>query len=582
VESARTELRSISRRLSDAFPATNLGWVVNPIPLRETVVGEVRAQLLVLLGAVALVLLIVCADVASLSLVRATARGHEIAVRTALGAGRLRIVRQLLAESAILALGGGVAGVLAAVWGVEMFVAAAPPGLPRLDAVGVDGRVLGFALVLVLGCVLLFGAAPALYAGRGRAAEALRESARSGRGAQGRMLRSGFVVAQIALAIVLLVGAALLVGSLAGLRRVDPGFEPDHLLTARIGGPGDRYDSPEKLLALFERIAGDVAGLPGVRSAAFVNHFPMTGSGVVTPVAIPGRTVDAARDIALFRTADSGYFATAGIRVVRGRGFSAADMSPASTALIVNEALADSYWPESDAIGRSMTVRKQVVGRPDFDAPVSGTIVGIVANTHVASLAEPADPEVFVPMPVNPWRGGYLVVRTSGDPAALAGAVRRAVQAVDPDLTAARIEPAATRIAGSLARQRFGGLLLSAFAAVALLLAALGLYGVMSYAVVQRTREIGVRSALGARPREIARMFVGEGLRLALAGIAIGVTLALGATRVLESMVYDLSVRDPATFLAVSVGLAAVALLASWIPARRAAKVDPVVALREQ
>ena len=579
---ARAELDAIAAQLAAEHPSSNAGIAIAAVPLRDDLVGSAGSRLGVLLAAVSLVLLVACVDVANLSLVRATSRAREVAIRTALGAGRWRIARPLLAESTLVAAAGGVLGLVLALWCVGLVRALAPAGIPRLDELALDWRAAAAGTLLSAACAVVFGLVAARYASPARLAIALREgSARAGRGAAGQRLRAGFVVAQIALAIVLVVGATLLVGSFVRLARVHPGFESESLLVLRVEPDAARHGSAERLLALYDHVDAEVSSVPGVRSAAFVNHFPMTGTAVVTPVSVAGRTAQP-RDFALYRLASADYFGTAGQRVVAGRGLVEADMRATAGVAVVNETFVTQYLGGDEPVGARVTVRKQAVGRDDYDAPVTATIVGVVEDTRLRALSRPAVPEVFLPLPVNPWRSAFLVVRAERDAAALAAPVRRAVQRVDADIPVAALRPASELVSGSLRQARLDAALLGAFAATALLLASLGLYGVVAHGVAQRSREIGVRAALGARPTDVARLFLAEALRLALLGVALGTLLALGATRALGSLVFGVSVTDPATYAGVALSLTVVALLASWLPARRAARVDPAAALRSE
>ena len=583
VQQATARLDAVARGLQRAYPAENAKWSARAHSLRELTVGSVRESLLVLFGAVGVVLLIACADVANLLLVRATGRARELAVRAALGASRWRVARQLLAESLVIAIAGGGLGLLVAVWGVDLLKAGAPAGLPRLGEVGVDGGVLTFTAATALLTALVFGVAPALQASRVQLADAMREGSKgAGRGAGQQRLRSAIVVTQIALALVLLVGAGLLLRSFARLRDVSPGFDPAPLLTLRVEPPAARYDTPERLLALYRRLSDEVAALPGVERVGFVNHLPLTGASVVTPVETGGKQAAGEQNWALFRVADERYFPAVGRAPVEGRTFTAADMFAGSAAVVVNEALARRYWPNANPVGQRITVYRQSVGRATYNQPVNGQVVGVVRNAVVRDLTEDPLPEVYVPLPVDPWRSAFLTVRAARDPAALTAAVRRAVMAVDADIPVATIQTVSSLMADRLADRRFSTMLLAAFAGAALLLAAIGIYGVMAYTVEQRTHEIGVRTALGAQRGDVLRLVVGSGARLAAAGVVIGIAAAAASTRVLASMVYGVGVRDVGAFAGGALVLAGVALAATLIPARRATRVDPMTVLRSE
>jgi putative ABC transport system permease protein len=582
LEQATARLAVVSRRLQQAYPADNEAWTAQAYSLRDDLVGNVRQSLLVLFGAVAVVLLIACADVANLLLVRATGRARELAVRAALGASRWRVARQLLTESVVIAVAGGALGLLVASWGVDLLKSGAPAGLPRLDEVGVDGGVLAFTAATALLTALVFGGAPALQASRVQLAETMREGSRgAGRGGAQQRLRSGLVVAQIALALVLMVGAGLLLRSFSRLRDVGPGFDPAQLLTLRVTPPPARYDTPEKLAALYRRLEEAVEPLPGVERVGFINHLPVSGSGVVTTVETGAKPPAAGQENwALFRVADNRYFPALGQQVKEGRAFTPADMHPASTAVLVNEVVARQYWPNGSALGQRITVYRQAAGRPPYTQPVHGQVVGVVGNVAYRDLTAEPTAEVYVPLPVDPWRSAFLTVRAARDPAQLTASVRRAVMAVDADIPVAKIETVSSLMANGLADRRFNTTLLAAFAGAALLLAAIGIYGVMAYAVEQRTHEIGVRTALGAQRADVLRLIVGSGARLAALGVVIGVAMAAASTRLLQSMVYGVGVRAVGTFAAGAVVLASVALLACLVPARRAARVEPMTVLR--
>jgi putative ABC transport system permease protein len=583
VQQATARLDAVSRGLQRAYPAENAGWSAQAYSLREQTVGSVRQSLLVLFGAVGVVLLIACADVANLLLVRATGRARELAVRAALGASRWRVARQLLAESLVIAVAGGALGLLLALWGVDLLKSGAPAGLPRVDEVGVDGGVLAFTAAVALLTALVFGVAPALQASRVQLADAMREGSKgAGRGAAQQRLRGGIVVTQIALALVLMVGAGLLMRSFSRLRDVNPGFDPAPLLTLRVEAPSRRYDTPEKLLALYRRLSDDVAAIPGVARVGFVNHLPLSGTSVVTPVETDQKQAPGEQNWALFRVADEHYFPALGRAPLEGRTFTAADMFAGSTAVVVNETVARRYWPNASAVGQRITVYRQVVGRPTYNQPVAGQVVGVVPNATVRDLTEEPQPEVYVPLPVDPWRSAFLTVRATRDPAELTAAVRRAVMAVDADIPVAKIETVSSLMATGLAGRRFNTTLLAAFAGAALLLAAIGIYGVMAYAVEQRTHEIGVRTALGAQRADVLRLIVGSGARLAAVGVVVGVAAAAASTRVLESMVYGVGVRDVGAFVGGALLLVAVALAACLLPARRATRVDPMTVLRSE
>jgi putative ABC transport system permease protein len=584
---AQADLATVARRLAAEQATSNRDWGVHVTPLREQLVQGVRQALLVLLGAVGLLLLVACADVANLSLVRALARTRELSVRAALGATRTRLARQLLAESVVIALGGGVLGAGLAVIGVAVLRRAAPAvtlfsATPTLDTLAVDGRVLGFALAASLATALLFGVVPALHATRDGASGAMREGARGADATgAGRRARDAVVALQIALTLVLLVGAGLLGRSFANLRTHTPGFPIERLVMMRIEPLDARHGTPEQLVALYDRLRVAAAAIPGARSAGFVNHLPMTGA-VGTDVRVPG---GADSLMAIFRVVDGAYFATAGIPVRRGRGLTdmAAAARPGSVdvPVVVSAELARQHWPRGDALGRPLTVFKQVSGRADFGQPIPALVVGVADDVKLASLEETDPiPTVYVPMTANPWRWGFLVVRAAGDPATLVSDLRRAVREVDPDLPLTDVTTGAARLEDATAERRFNLVIIAAFAGSALLLAAVGLYAVVAHGVGQRRGELGIRAVLGALPGALVLLVLREGARVAAIGLGVGLALALAATRLLSGMLFGVGVRDLSTYLGVTVLLAVVALLAAFVPARRAAGVSPSAALR--
>jgi predicted permease len=430
---------------------------------------------------------------------------------------------------------------------------------------------------------VVVGILPAVHAARTDVTTAMREgSAGSGRGVAGRRARSALVVAELALALVLLVGSALLIQSFARLRAVNPGFDAATLLVVPLDPPEARYDTPDEILTLYERVRDEIAALPGVRSAAIINHFPMSGAGITTPLEVPGRVSRPGEDLtAIYRLVDDRYFGTIGQRVARGRGFTAADMTPASTSLVVGESLANRLWPGQDPIGQRLTVFRQLSASPLYRQPVAGEVVGVVADVKFRTLDEPEPmATVYVPLPVEPWRRAFVGVRAAGDPAVLSAAARRVVTAADADLPVAEITTVNALMDTRLTERRFTMTVLSAFAASALGLAIIGVYGIVAYGVAQRTREIGIRAALGAQRTTLVGLFVREGIVLAAIGLAAGLALSLAGARLLESMVFGVAVRDAGTYLLTGVLLLLIAAVASFIPARRAAGVDPVEALR--
>ncbi|HYT70883.1 MAG TPA: ABC transporter permease [Gemmatimonadales bacterium] len=591
-EQAKTDLDGVARREAATYPEFSADWIsVALFPLRDEILGETTPrQLLVLLAAVALVLMIGCVNVANLTLARAGARGRELAIRSALGAGRGRVVRQLLTESLVLSSVGAALGVVTAHGAVALLKRAAPAVLPRLETVQVDGWVLAFALGVTILTAVASGLLPALRAAPPDLTDSLKQGtagAGSGRGRQ--RLRAALVTSEIALAVVLVVGAGLLIRSLWQLRAVNPGFDPQGLVTFYISPSPLRAQEPARLAALYTQVEDAARALPGVRSVALTNFTPLSGGGLPSPVEIPGRAPDPGRDPRVwFMTVSPGYFRTMRIPVRAGREFTEADLAPGA-AIVVNEAFARAFWPGLDPIGRQVTLHKAVQGRPDFGEPFPGTVVGVVGDVHHFGLDTPAEPQVYVPFTRTVWGHMSLVVRTAGIPAGFLATLSRAVRQVDPDIpmtlagsTGSMSAAGMVDINGGLASRRFDAWLLGSFAASALILAAIGIYGLLAYSVGERRREIGIRLALGASRGDVVSQVVGEGLRLGVAGIVLGVLIALAVTRLLAALLYGVGASDSATFLSVTVLLALVSLVASYLPARRAARVDPMVALRSE
>jgi len=583
-EQAQAQMNQIAAALARQYPSHNkLSILLSP--MLEEQVRDIRTTLWVLLGAVGFVLLIACANVANLLLARSSARAREFAVRAALGAGRFRIARQLLTESILLALLGGASGILLAFWGVALLVAAAPANLPRVSEARVDAWALGFTLVISLLTGFVFGLAPAWQSSKAGLNEALKEGARgAGVSLSQAWLRRVLVIAEIALSLVLLVGASLLIGSLKRLAQVNPGFETNNLLTADINyprRPASAYPKGEdgERLRLQERgdflraIEQTVATLPGVQSVGVINDLPVTGdSASAGTFRIEGDpNVSWANDPqAEWKSVTPNYFNAIGIPLLRGRAFSEQDTSQSPATILINETLARRFFPGKDPIGKRLIA---------FNSPRE--IVGVVGDARQGALNLPPSPEIYFPNAQRAFgQQVSLVVRTNADPASLGDAVRRAAQSVNPDAPVFRVRTMREVIAGSIAQERFNTILMTLFAVVAMLLAAIGLYGVMAYSVTQRTREIGIRVAFGARRADVLRLVIRQGLRLVALGLALGLMAALALTRLMKKLLFEVSATDPMTFAGVALLLALVALLACWIPARRAAKVDPMVALR--
>jgi putative ABC transport system permease protein len=572
LEQARAETDLIARRLEEQYPESNARWSLTLIPLQEQLVGGVRTSLWVLLGAVGFVLLIACANISNLMLARATARRRELALRTALGASRWRVARQQLTESVLLSLAGGALGLLLASWGVEVLVALGAGDIPRSREIGVDGRVLAFTAALSVLTGLAFGLLPALRASRTNLNEVLKDAVRGTAGPGRGRVRAALVVSEIALALTLLVGAGLLVKSFVGLRGVSPGFDPANVLTVRIDLARARYAKAEQAAGFFGELQRRVAGLPGVEAAGMVSELPLSGQPNDMYFSVAGRPPQTAGEkvTADYRRVNHDYFRAMRVPVLRGRGFTEQEAAGDARVVVVNEALVRNFFPDEDPLGKRLVI--------DFGKAEEFEIVGVAGDVRHRSLEGGVYQMMYVP--TLRIGGTNLVVRTTSDPLTLASAVRGEVAAVDRDQPVSAIRTMEEVVSGSVAQQRFRTLLLAAFACVALLLAGVGIYGVIAYSVTHRTHEIGVRMALGAGAADILKMVIGQGMALALLGVAFGLLAALALTRVLSSLLFGVTATDAATFAAVSFLIAAVAFLACLLPARRATKVDPMVALR--
>jgi putative ABC transport system permease protein len=577
---ARSEMDLLGRRLSDQYPQTNAAHGPHLYTLQQSLVGDVRPALLVLLGAVALVLLIACVNVAMLLLAKATGRGREIAVRLALGAGRTRLVRQLLTESVLLAVAGGIAGVLVAAWAISLFRALAPASftaLPGIAGVAVDARVLVVAMAVSAATGLLFGVIPALTASDQKLSSALQEEGRGGSaGARSARVRGALLVAELALSLVLLVGAGLLMVSFKHVLDVSPGFEPQHIVVA----PMDRQSGtfPE-VTVFYQTLLERVRSLPDVEAAALATPLPFIGEDGRTGFRIEGRTGQSPFPVrARPRFISPGYFATLGIPLVRGRTFTDRDAAGAPDVVIINAAAARRYWPDEDALGRRIDITFA-------DQPRWFQIVGIVGDVKHASLEQDTDPEAYMPYGQAPFRGNArrlaIVVRTQAPLAAMAPRLRSTVTELDRNQPIGQVSAMEDVISASVAPRRLNLWLVGAFALVALVLTAAGLYGVMSYLVAQRTREIGVRMALGASPASVLMLMLRQAGRMMALGIGIGVAGALALTRTLGSLLFGVTSSDPTIYAGVSLLLTVVALLAVTIPSSRAAGIDPLSALRD-
>jgi putative ABC transport system permease protein len=580
LESARTELATIGRRLEQQYPDSNAKVGLTARPLHEAIVGNVRTALLVLMGAVSFVLLITCTNLANLLLARAAGRASEMAVRSALGAARHRLVRQLLTESIVLALAGGIAGVLLAMWALDSLVALNPGGIQRLDTVRIDRVVMAFTAGVSMLTALLFGILPAFQTTGASLASTLKEGGRSMAHA-GRRTRGALVVAEVALAVTLLAGAGLLIRSFARLQSVDPGFRPEQTLTFALDLPESRYKEDSQRTRFYETLVERLEALPGARRAGAVILLPLRGNSFNLSFTVAGwpPPTQGEEPTLETRVATPGYFQTLGIPLLKGRLFTAQDDERAPQVALISERAARKFFPGEDPIGRKIRLGW---GRGKDKPNVGGEVIGIVGDVAQVGLDIAADPEIYVPHAQVANSSMEIVVRADVPPEMLAAAVRREVRLLDADLPIERIETLEEIVAESISRPRFYMLLVAIFAGVALLLAAVGIFGVMSCSVAQRTRELGIRIALGAGAGALRRLVVGQAMTLATIGLAIGLAAALLLSSTLEKMLFNLSSTDPATFVSVAGVLFAVALLASWLPARRASKVDPVVALRAE
>ena len=587
IEGAQAAMEAIAARLAQQYPKSDKGWSAQVSSMRDSLVGDVRPALLILLGAVGLVLLIACANVANLLLARSMTRGREIAIRTALGASRAAIVRGILAESMLLAALGGAAGLVVASWATSALIKLQPDAIRGLGAVTIDRSVLAFTIALVLITGLLFGILPALQASRiADVSSRLKESSRSTTGGREWWRARGVLVgAEMALAVMLLAGAGLLMRSFVRLVRTDPGFRTEQILTFNLSLPDARYPKPEQSDQFFAELLPEIRSIPGVQSASAVFGMPLTGfSFQISIHEMDGRVLTSDESDELpspqIRIVTPDYFGVLGIPVLRGRPITGVDNARAPRAVVVNQSAARLYWPGEDAVGREITVGTSFgMGR----GRVGGTVVGVVADTREFGPGAPTKPEIFLPHSQVPVTFMSVAVRTkSPDSDALLGAIRSRLQAIDPNVPIYQARTIDQLLGDAVAKPRFYMVLLGAFALCALILAAIGIYGVMAYVVGQRTHEIGVRMALGARAGQVLREVVTRGMRPAVVGLVTGIVGALILTRVLSRLLYGVSATDPLTFLGVAVVLVAVALVATWIPARRASGVDPAIALRSE
>ena len=580
LQQAQAEMSTIAARLAQQYPEENLrvGSVVTA--LQEQVVGDIKPALLVLLGAVGFVLLIACANVANLLLARAAARQKEIALRLALGAGRSRLTRQFLTESVLLAVIGGAVGLLLSIAGLRVLKTFIPDTISQAQAISIDAKVLVFTGLVALVTGIIFGLAPAMQVSHLDINDTLKEGGRDAAGGtRGNRIRALLVIGEIAVSFVLLMGAGLLINSFMHLRNLHPGFRANDLLTMKIPLSEVKYPDKERRSPFYAEVLRRVQALPGVQSAAVAGNLPLTYDGDSMPIGIEGRTdppPDQRPDVIL-RVVGPGYFSTMGIPLVRGRDFREQDKADSARVVIVSEKTARHFWPGENPIGKRLKPGSTNRNIPWIE------IIGVVKDVRQNDFVSEPKMQMYMPyQQLNSFAPNALVVRTNVEPLSLAGAVRNAIWAVDKDQPVSNLRSMDEIVSEAVARQRFSMLLLGIFAALAMVLAAVGIYGVMSYSIAQRTREIGLRIALGAQKSDVLKMILRQGLRFVAAGLAIGLAASFALTRVMASLLFGISATDPATFVSISLMLIAVALLASYIPAVRAMKIDPMLALRYQ
>jgi putative ABC transport system permease protein len=577
---AQTEMTAIATRLSKEYPDFDGNWGATVIGLREQISGDLRPALLLLLGSVGFVLLIACANVSSLLLARAAGREREIGIRTAIGASRWRLARQLLTESILLALIGGGAGIALAIWGTNLLLAASPSNLLDMQKVPLDWRVLSFTCGITLLAGLLFGFLPSYMSARGAIAETLKEGGRSASaGRHRKTVRSAFVVAQIALALVLLAGSGLLLRSFNLLLRVNPGFDAKNLLTFTVTLPSGKYGADPAVLAFFRQLVEHVSKIPGVRSATMESYPPMSGLGAATSVHILSQPAQGASELptAAVRVVGADYLRTMGIPVHTGREFNDQELAEMRHVALVNQSFVDKYFSGVNPFGKKIAVHMK---SDEESESQPSEIIGVVGDVRMIGLDTPAEPTVYWPHPELAYSRMTILARTSGEPMAIVSAARSELHQMDADEPMASIVTAEQLLSDSFSRSRFTTILLGAFAGAALVLAAVGIYGVVAYTVAQRTSEIGIRVAMGAQRRDVLRLILAQGSRLIVSGVALGIAAGLLITRLLAGLLYGISATDPLTFAGVALLLAAVALMACYVPARRAMRVDPLIALR--
>jgi putative ABC transport system permease protein len=578
IDEAGADMDVIGANLEQQYPDSNTYHGVRLVPYHNDVVHDYRAALWLILGAVGCVLLIACVNVANLLLARATTRYREIAVRSALGASRARIVGQLLTESVLLAFAGGFLGLLFAWWGTEAVVKLVPEDLPRLAEINIDLSVFAFTLLTSMTTGIVFGLAPALQASKIEMTDAMKEGARGGGVSRRRArLRAALVVSEIAIAIVVLIGAGLLLRTFSKLQRVDLGYDASHVLTASVELPDARYPKPEQAALFYERLLANLRALPGVDKASAIVPQPLSGDTFVISFEVEGRDIPKGEHPSShFRSVTPDYFDTMKIPVVAGRPFTERDTAQSAPVLIVNESFARRQFPDENPIGKHVKPGISLGGES-----VWREVVGVVKDVkHRPALGKDYEPEYYVPHAQMPISSMSIVLRTNGDPRGLASVVQEQVEALDREIPVHRVRTLEQYLGNAVAQPRFNALLLTLFAGLALVLTAIGLYGVMAYSVIQRTPEIGVRIALGAQTTSVLKLVIGQGLKLTALGLVIGLGAAYGSTRFIEAFLFGVAPTDPLTFAGIALLLSCVAVLACYVPARRATKVDPMVALR--
>jgi putative ABC transport system permease protein len=579
VEQARAEMNALSARLKPLYPAVKKDWGVKVVPMQEQITGDIKPALLVLFGAVGCVLLIACANVANLLLARALARQKEMAIRTALGASRWRVIRQLLTESVLLSLIGASLGLLLAYWSVDALSHLTAVDLPRAQEVRLDLRVLGFALCVSLLNGLAFGLAPAIQASKPDLNETLKEGGRGSQGVVRNRIRSSLIVSEVALALILLAGAGLLLNSFIRLSNVPPGINPKNALTMQISLPDKKYPDAERRAAFFQQVVERIENLPGVDAAGVTRTMPLAGWSPMTSFSIIGRPGQPeAGHITDFNFCTPGYFRAGGIPLLKGRLFDQRDRAEAPRVVLINEALARQHFPNEEPLGKRIHL-EVFTGKLDE----GWEIVGIVGDVRQRGQTEGVRPCIYRPQMFNVFGGDeHLVIRTTGAPLALAESVRSVILEADPAQPVANVRSMEDVLGASVAQRRFIMMLLGGFAGASLLLAAIGLYGVIAYGVSQRTHEIGIRIALGAQARDVLQLVTGHGMKLSLIGVGLGLIGALALTRLMKTLLFGVSTTDPTTFALIALLILGVALLACYLPARRATKVDPLAALRTE